>query len=117
MSEPTTPVVEPTELPPPASLVDPDVGDYVTILFWHQYAMPDNPKHGWWDTLLGRVVSAGKIVCCEVSKTTPSNFGEDYPIHWDGSPLRFVARDRLFVNETVAKMYAAINKLQPPANL
>jgi hypothetical protein len=97
--------------------VDPDVGEYVTILFWHSYAMPDNPKHGWWDTLLARVISVGKLVCCEVAKTTPSNFGEDYPIHWDGSPLRFVSPDRLFKNDQAARQYAALNQLPVPANL
>jgi hypothetical protein len=111
------PADPPSEVIPAAPLIDPDIGQYVTILFWHQYPMPDNSKHGWFDTLVGRVVSAGKVICCEVSKTTPSNFGEDYPIHWDGSPLRFVNRDRIFVDEKTAKAYAAENKLQPPPNL
>lgn len=104
----------PVEIPHAQPLSKVEIGEYVSILFWHAYPMPGNNKHGWWDTLIGRVISYGKMIVCEVSPTTPVNFGEDQPVQWDRSPLRFVNPDRVFDSEQTAKRYAIEQKLEPP---
>lgn len=104
------------EKPPPTipqPIQDPDVGDWVYLVFWRPFPMPGNDKNGSWQAYPVRVVIGGKKrICVEVTSSFPSHLGGDEEA-LAGSPHRFV--DPQYVYPYIPEVLERVlPTLQPP---